>query len=168
MSCYKIKCIRILYMVRGNAYFPKICKLSTCMPWEKSYWLICLENISNMYHNKFFTLGNRENLDLQSVGFARSCIMQGKVQEWLSNSDIGPQQVSIQRGRGSGPPPPGKSQIIWVSIGNKQLDPPPGKSWTLPPPPWKMLDPLRNLEKWQFSLKLTIWLRSNKLRTKKN
>ena len=27
------------------------------------------------------------------------------------------------------PPPPGKSQVIWVSIGNKQLDPP-GKSWT--------------------------------------
>ena len=31
--------------------------------------------------------------------------------------------------RGSGPPP-GKSQVIWVSIGNKQLDPPPpGKCW---------------------------------------
>ena len=38
--------------------------------------------------------------------------------------------------------PPGKSQVIWVSIGYKQLDPP-GKSWT----PWKMLDPLWNLEK---------------------
>ena len=25
--------------------------------------------------------------------------------------------------------PSGKSQVIWVSIGNKQLDPP-GKSWT--------------------------------------
>ena len=33
--------------------------------------------------------------------------------------------------RGSGPPP-GKSQVIWVSIGNKQLDPP-GKSWTPSP-----------------------------------
>ena len=52
--------------------------------------------------------------------------------------------MRIQRGdRGSGPP--GKSQVIWVSIGNKQLDPPPGKSWT-PPPPWKMLDPLLNLD----------------------
>ena len=30
--------------------------------------------------------------------------------------------------------PPGKSQVIWVSIGNKQLDTP-------PPPPWKKLDP---------------------------
>ena len=31
-------------------------------------------------------------------------------------------QVRIQRGdRGSGPP--GKSQVIWVSTGNKQLDP---------------------------------------------
>ena len=37
--------------------------------------------------------------------------------------------------------PHGKSQVMWVSIGN-----PPGKSWT-PPPPWKMLDPLWNLEK---------------------
>ena len=34
---------------------------------------------------------------------------------------------------GTDPPPPGKSQVIWVSIGNKQLDPPPpGKSWTPP------------------------------------
>ena len=39
--------------------------------------------------------------------------------------------------------PPGKSHVILVSIGYKQLDPP-GKSWT---PPWKMLDPLWNLEK---------------------
>ena len=48
------------------------------------------------------------------------------------------------------PPPPGTSQVIWVSIGNKQLDPPPpppppGKSWTplenVGPPlePWKMI-----------------------------
>ena len=36
----------------------------------------------------------------------------------------------------------GKSQIIWVSIGNKQLDTP-GKSWT----PWKKLDPIWSLEK---------------------
>ena len=35
------------------------------------------------------------------------------------------------RGGTGGPDPPGKSQVIWVSIGNKQLD----------PPPWKMLDP---------------------------
>ena len=49
------------------------------------------------------------------------------------------------RGGTGGPDPPGKSQVIWVSIRNKQLDPPPGKSWT--PLPWKMLDPLRNLEK---------------------
>ena len=46
-----------------------------------------------------------------------------------------------------GPDPPGKSQVIWVSIGNKQLDPPPpGKSWTplenVGPPlePCKMTD----------------------------
>ena len=40
--------------------------------------------------------------------------------------------------------PPGKSQVIWVSIGNKQLDPP---LWKKLDPPWKMLDPLWNLEK---------------------
>ena len=28
-------------------------------------------------------------------------------------------------GRTGGPDPPGKSQVIWISIGNKQLDPPP-------------------------------------------
>ena len=38
--------------------------------------------------------------------------------------------------------PSGKSQIKWVSIGNKQLDTP-GKSWT----PWKKLDPIWSLEK---------------------
>ena len=32
-------------------------------------------------------------------------------------------------GAGGPDPPPGKSQVIWVSIGNKQMDPP-GKSWT--------------------------------------
>ena len=37
----------------------------------------------------------------------------------------------------------GKSQVICVSIGNKQLDPP----WKKLDPPWKMLDPLLNLEK---------------------
>ena len=53
-------------------------------------------------------------------------------------------QVRIQRGdRGSGPPPPPrKSQVIWVSIGNKQLDP-----LEKVGPPKKMLDPLLNLEK---------------------
>ena len=38
-------------------------------------------------------------------------------------------QVRIQRGGTGGPDPPGKSQVIWVSIGNKQLDPS-GKCWT--------------------------------------
>ena len=51
----------------------------------------------------------------------------------------------IKRGTG-GSDPPDKSQVIWVSIGNKQLDtPPPGK--ICPPPPWKMLDPVWNLGK---------------------
>ena len=31
-------------------------------------------------------------------------------------------------------PPPGKSQVIWVSIGNKQLDPPPPLEKVGPPP----------------------------------
>ena len=40
-------------------------------------------------------------------------------------------QMGIQRGGGGQGvrTPPGKSQVIWVSIRNKQLDPP-GKSWT--------------------------------------
>ena len=39
--------------------------------------------------------------------------------------------MRIQRGGGQGvQTPPGKSQVIWFSIGNKQLD-----------PPWKKLDP---------------------------
>ena len=55
-------------------------------------------------------------------------------------------QVRIQRGGQGVRTPPGKSQVIWVSIGNKQLDPPLEKVGP-PPPPWKMLDPLWNLEK---------------------
>ena len=35
-----------------------------------------------------------------------------------------------------GPDPPGRSQVIWVSIGKKQLD----------PPPLKKLDPSAHLE----------------------
>ena len=49
--------------------------------------------------------------------------------------------VDSEGGGGAGSTdPPGKSQVIWVSIGNKQLDPPLEKVG----PPWKMLDPLRN------------------------
>ena len=59
----------------------------------------------------------------------------------ISNSSADPEGG----GGTGGSDPPGKSQVIWVSIGNKQLDPP----WKKlnPPPPWKMLDPLWNLEK---------------------
>ena len=40
-------------------------------------------------------------------------------------------QVRIQRGGGRGSGPPGKPQVIWVSIVNERLDPPPpGKRWT--------------------------------------
>ena len=39
--------------------------------------------------------------------------------------------------------PPGKSQVIWVSIGNKQLDPP-GKSWTPPGKCWTPSGTLKN------------------------
>ena len=40
--------------------------------------------------------------------------------------------VDPEGGGGGGQDPPGKSQVIWVSTGNKQFD---------PPPPWKGLDP---------------------------
>ena len=61
---------------------------------------------------------------------------------WLSPS-------ADPEGGTGGPDPPGKSQVIWVCLGNKQLDPPPPPPWKMldPPPPWKMLDPLWNLEK---------------------
>ena len=48
-------------------------------------------------------------------------------------------------GGGGGGGAGGKSQVIWISIGNKQLDPP-GKSWT----PWKMLDPSGTLKNDRF------------------
>ena len=49
-------------------------------------------------------------------------------------------QVRIQRGGGGGlDPSPGKSQVMWVSIGNKPLDPTLLKK--VGPPPWKILDP---------------------------
>ena len=45
---------------------------------------------------------------------------------------------SVDPGGGTGSPdPPGKSQVIWVSIGNKQLDP---LEKVEPPPP-----PLENI-----------------------
>ena len=47
------------------------------------------------------------------------------------------------------PPPPGKSQVIWVSIGYKQLDPP-GKSGTPPPPPGKCWTPSGTLKNDSF------------------
>ena len=53
--------------------------------------------------------------------------------------------------RGSGPPPPpGKSQVIWVSIGNKQLDPPPLEKVGPPPPPGKCWTPSETLKMIDF------------------
>ena len=45
------------------------------------------------------------------------------------------------RGGTGGPDPPGKSQVIWVSIGNKQLDPPPLEKVGPPPPPLENVGP---------------------------
>ena len=53
----------------------------------------------------------------------------------------------------------GKSQVIWVSIGNKQLDTTTPLWKKLDPPPKnKLLDLLWNLGKGQFSLKVTFGL----------
>ena len=58
----------------------------------------------------------------------------------------------IQRGD-KGPDTPGISQVIWVSIGNKQLDPPP---------------PLENVGPPLEPLKMIFSFESNQLRTKTN
>ena len=53
---------------------------------------------------------------------------------WLPSAD--------PEGETGGPDPPGKSQVIWVSIGNKQLDPPPPLEKVGPPPLEKVGPPL--------------------------
>ena len=50
--------------------------------------------------------------------------------------------------------PPGKSQVIWVSMGNKHLlppPPPPPPPWKKVGHPWKMLNPSESLESIVFS-----------------
>ena len=47
----------------------------------------------------------------------------GKVDIPQQRGKSGKSQAWIQRGRGQGVRPHGKSQVIWGSIGNKQLDP---------------------------------------------
>ena len=60
------------------------------------------------------------------------CLCHGFIEDEATSAD--------PEGGPDPPPPPGKSQVIWVSLGNKQLDSPPGKSWT-PPPPGKCWTP---------------------------
>ena len=64
------------------------------------------------------------------------------------------EHARIQRcvcgGGGGGPgvgPTPGQSLVLWVSMGNKRLDPPP--TWENLDP-WKMLDPSGTLENYNF------------------
>ena len=52
--------------------------------------------------------------------------------------------VGGSTGGDRGPDPPGKSQVVLVIIGNKQLDP---TLEIVGPPLWKMWDPLWNLGK---------------------
>ena len=69
-------------------------------------------------------------------------------QNWKKLSPADRDSKCGSRGGSGGSDPPGKSQIIWVSIGYKQLDKPWKKLDPPPPHPWKMLDPLWNHEKW--------------------
>ena len=79
--------------------------------------------------------GSTENIQRScrktSTGARGDCIIlrTGKLNRSQPSADPGGGGGEGQGGRGAGPPPPppGKSQVIWVSIGNKQLDPPPGK-----------------------------------------
>ena len=45
-----------------------------------------------------------------------------------------PSNADPEEGTGGPGPPPGKSQVIWVSIGNKLLDPHPPLEKVAPPP----------------------------------
>ena len=54
-----------------------------------------------------------------------------KTTKWKKLSPAGRDSKCGSRGGSGGPDPPGKSQVIWVSIGYKQFDPP-GKSWDPP------------------------------------
>ena len=65
-------------------------------------------------------------------------------------------QVRIQRGGQGVRTPPGKSQVIWVSIGNKQLD-----------PPWKKLDPLGKCWTPSGTLKMIVFFEINHLTSEK-
>ena len=71
-------------------------------------------------------------------------------------------------GRGSGPPS-GKSQLIWVSIGNRQLDPPPWKKLDPPGKCWTPSGTLKNdrfLWNWPFDFcKLSWGLKKKKKKT---
>ena len=72
---------------------------------------------------------------------------------WMDSTMDSPKCGSRGEDRGSGPPP--EDHKLYIFYRNNQLEPPcPEKVG--PPPPWKMLEPLRNLEKWWFSLILTI------------
>ena len=100
---------------------------------HKKLLIIC----SRCYFRKMKCLGANKAWDHMVVG---------KWNLWVQK-----RQVRIQRGRQGVRTPPGKSQVIWVSIGNKQLDPPPLEKVGPPlenvgPPPWKMLDPSGTLK----------------------
>ena len=57
----------------------------------------------------------------------------------LPHDDVSRQDPEGGGGQGVRTPTPGKSQVIWVSIGNKQMDPHPEKSLI---PPEECLSPL--------------------------
>ena len=73
-------------------------------------------------------------------------------------------QVRIQREGQGVRTPPGKSQVTWVSIENKQLDPP-WKSWTPPGKCWTPSGTLKNdrfLWNWPFDFCKMSWGLKNK------
>ena len=77
-------------------------------------WYICIAMI------KYTSLQEYQYLLIQ-----RKSIPQTAYAITLTNTRTHTVQMRIQMGGTGGPDPPGKSQVIWVSIGYKQLDPPP-------------------------------------------
>ena len=117
-----------------------VCRLGSLIP-DENFWRRVLVNHVAYEHRIWYNLP----VTFGILPFSGHGCISDSIYELSMNGHQIQHILRIKCGSREGtggPDPPGKSQVIWVSKGNKQLDPPPlEKSWT-PPPPWKMSDPL--------------------------